>query len=89
MFGNIGRYFFGFFDLLDNSWSYLSSELMNKFEFKHKEEVLNQIKFFETRMKQFNPISVFIGTFVMLMLILYTFKLLKRFWKKISKLIIL
>lgn len=85
MLDKLENLFFGFFDLLDNGWNYLTADLIKKYEFNYKETVLNQVKFFETRMKQYNPITVFIGTIVMLMTILYVMKLMKRFWKKISK----
>lgn len=85
MLENLEKLFFGFFDKLDNGWNYLTADLIKNYEFNYKETMLNQVKFFETKMKQYNPISVFIGTILMLLAILYVFKTLKKFWKKISK----
>lgn len=85
MLDKLENLFFGFFDLLDNGWNYLTADLIKKYEFNYKEAVLNHVKFFETKMKQYNPITVFIGAIVMLMTILYVMKMLRRFWKKISK----
>lgn len=82
---NLGKYFFGFFDFLDNGWKYLSVDLIKSVEFNYKDPILNQIKYFETRMKQYNPITLLIGTVLMLMTIFYIFKFLKRNWRKISK----
>jgi len=89
MLENLEKVFFGFFDLLDNGWNYLTADLIKKYDFKYKETMLNSVKFFETKMKQNNPISVFIGTIVLLLTFLHVLKTLKRFWKKISKRILI
>lgn len=79
------NYFFGFFDKIDQCWKYLSIDLLKTFEFQYKDSVINHMKFLEEKFKIYNPISIFIGTLIMFMMIFYLMKFFKKTWKKISK----
>lgn len=79
----IGNYFFKFLTLVENGWNMLNSEV-SKRDFKYKETILNHLKNFEIRMKQYNPIVIIICTFIFYYTFFAILKFLRRTWKKIS-----
>ncbi len=84
MLERLERHFFGFFELIDFCWNYLSTDILKSLEFKYKQSILNRMKNTEEKFKMFNPISIFIGTLIMFTIVFYFLKFLKRTWKKIS-----
>jgi len=85
MLRDLENYFFGFFDKIDHFWNYLSTDLLKTLDFKYKETVINHLRFFEEKFKLYNPISIFIGTLIMFMMIFYFMRFLRKTWRKISK----
>jgi hypothetical protein len=79
------NYFFKFLTYVEDGWNYLNSEVILKFDYKYKESVLNHLKNFEIRMKQFNPIVIIISTFLMFYVFFFILRLIRKTWRKISK----
>jgi hypothetical protein len=77
--------FFNFFDIIDKVWKYLTIDFIKNFEFKYKDNIINHIKYVETRLQQYNPISVFIGAVLIFYLIFTFLRILRKIWRKISK----
>jgi len=81
----IGNYFFKFLTHVENGWNYLNSEVISKLDYKYKERVVNHLKNFEVRMKQFNPIAIIICTFIIFYVFFFILRLIRKTWRKISK----
>jgi ABC-type multidrug transport system permease subunit len=79
------NYFFKFLTYTEEGWNYLNSEVITKFDYKYKESVLNHLKNFEVRMKQFNPIVIIISTFFLFYIFFFILRLIRKTWRKISK----
>ena len=81
----IGKYFFDFFAYVENGWNYLNSEVITKYDYKYKKSVIDQLKNFEVRMKQYNPIAIIICTFILFYVFFWILRLIRKTWRKISK----
>ena len=81
----IGNYFFRFLTLVEESWNYLNSEVITKFDYKYKESVMNHLNNFEVRMKQYNPIAIIISLFILFYVFFFILRIIRKTWRKISK----
>ena len=81
----IGNYFFRFLTLVEQSWNYLNSDVINKYDFKYKESVMNHLKNFEVKMKQYNPMTVIISSLLIFYLFFFILRIIRKTWRKISK----